>query len=322
MGSRAVFLVPPGHPWAERAKRLPADLGVQIVDMTLPDDQKAALCKDAEVLVLGVSEISPDFVRRLPRLKYIQLLSAGFDRMDVHTISEMGIRICNNSASIAPSVADHTIMLMLACLRHLIPSWKSVQHRRWAQELQGLDNRELTGKTIGIVGFGAIGREVARRLRGWDVTVLYHDIVPAPPEVERDLRVRRVPLEDLLRQSDIVTVHVPLNRRTRGMINASFLSLMKPTAILINTSRGEVADEHALLQALRQRRIAGAGLDVLAQEPTPPDNPLLDLDNVVITPHRAGPSVEVWERTLAFLTQNLRRMLNGQEPLSVIRIQD
>lgn len=322
MGSRAVFLVPPGNPWAERAKHLSPDLGVQVVDMSLPDEQKAALCQDAEVLVLGVSEISTDFVRRLPRLKFIQLLSAGFDRIDVQAISEMGIRICNNSPSIAPSVADHTIMLMLACLRHLIPSWRSVQHRRWAQELQGIEHRELTGKTIGIIGLGNIGRQVARRLLGWEVKVLYHDIVPAPPEVERELRVRRVPMEDLLRQSDIVTVHVPLTRRTRGLINAQTLSLMKPTAILINTSRGPVVDERALTQALRERRIAGAGLDVLEQEPTPPDNPLLDLDHVVITPHRAGPSAEQVERTIAHVSQNLRRMLSGQEPISVIRIQD
>ena len=144
---------------------------------------------------------------------------------------------------------------------------------------------ELTGKTVGIVGLGHIGQNVAQRLRGFDTTTLYHNRRTFPPSLEQQLNVQKVPLDRLLSSSDIVTLHVPETHSTRGMISHRELSLMKPTAVLINTCRGPVVDEAALYQALKEGRIAAAGLDRLEEEPTPRDNPLLDMENVVITPH-------------------------------------
>ncbi len=313
-------------------KRMPSDdllnglksagLSIALVDSTGPVEQVAEQCKGAEIAILGWPPPSMELLRRIPTLKYIQLMSAGFDYLDVKALSEMGVRIANNSEAIKDSVAEHTILLMLAVYRDLVNSWRSLMHRRWDTEVKRWEFQQITGKTIGIVGLGHIGQEVARRLKTWRANIIYHDIRTFPKKLEEELGVTRVSLEELLRTSDIVTLHVPLNNRTRHMFSTREFSLMKPTAVLINTCRGPVVDEKALYDALAKRRIAAAGLDVFEEEPIQPDNPLMELNNVVLTPHTAGGSMETTRNITQFTVENVKRMATGQEPRSLILIQD
>jgi phosphoglycerate dehydrogenase-like enzyme len=305
---------------------VPPEVSLTFVEGGLPIPEKVRLCRqaDPEAMVLGIlPQATAEVFQACPRLRFIQIMSAGFDYLDAKSLMERGILIANNSPSIAPSVAEHTFTLMLAVYRHLTDANASVRQGVWKKAM-GDDflAPEIGGKTVGIVGLGNIGQRVARRLRGWDARAIYHDIKTFPAELEKELNVRRVGLEELLRTSDIVTMHVPLTKLTRGMISHRELGMMKPSAILINTSRGPVVDERALYQALKEKRIAAAGLDVLEKEPTPADNPLLTLDNVVFTPHTAGSSVETMQRILAFCVENLKRLAAGQKPLSLIEVQD
>jgi phosphoglycerate dehydrogenase-like enzyme len=165
---------------------------------------------------------------------------------------------------------------------------------------------------------GRIGKQVAKRLKGFDTRTLYYDVEEILQKTQDELNAQPAPFEELLQESDIVTLHVPLNRHTRHMISDRELGMMKPTAYLINACRGPVVDEKALYQTLKQRRIAGAGLDVLEQEPTPVDNPLFELDNVIITPHMAGASNETNLRAASFAYSNIQRALAGNPPESLV----
>jgi phosphoglycerate dehydrogenase-like enzyme len=176
----------------------------------------------------------------------------------------------------------------------------------------------LEGKTVGLIGLGNIGGQVARRVKAFDVQVIYYDTLRKSSQEEEKLGVQYVPLDTLLATSDIVSLHVPLNENTRHMINAQALGRMKPSAIVINTCRGEVIDEPALIEALQHRRILAAGLDTLAKEPTDPDNPLLKLPNVTLTPHSAGPTVDSFHKRFHNGYANIQRVSRGQPPLWVI----
>jgi phosphoglycerate dehydrogenase-like enzyme len=175
----------------------------------------------------------------------------------------------------------------------------------------------MAGKLVGILGFGNIGRKVARRVQGFDATVQYYDMYPLPPGRERELKVKRVSLEELFRTSDVITCHAPLTRDTRHVVNREHLAMMKPTAVLINTSRGPVVDEAALLEALQHKRIAGAGLDVFEKEPVDPNNPLLGMENTVVTSHTAGTTWDTWFRRAEFAYQNMKRVWEGEPPQAV-----
>jgi phosphoglycerate dehydrogenase-like enzyme len=175
---------------------------------------------------------------------------------------------------------------------------------------------------VGIVGLGHIGSKVAKRLMGFETETLYYDIKEFSQKYERSLKVKRVSFDELLERSHIVTVHVPLNSQTRKMFSDREFKAMRNDAIFINTCRGPVQDESALIRALQTRQIAGAGIDVFEQEPTPLDNQLLHMDNVVVTPHLAGSTQERVDRAIVFSFENARRVINGQKPLSAVQIQD
>ena len=175
----------------------------------------------------------------------------------------------------------------------------------------------MANKTVGILGMGTIGQKVVRRLQGFDVTIQYFDKYPIGPEKEQELGVKRVPLEQLFSSSDIITCHLPLTPETRHVVNQESLALMKSTAVLVNTSRGSVVDEAALVAALEEGRIAGAGLDVFETEPPQGGNPLLAMDNVVFTAHNAGTTWDTWCRRAEFAYQNMQRVLDGQPPQAI-----
>jgi len=247
-------------------------------------------------------KLTEDDFRAGRNLRLIQLMSAGYEHVDLGLAKQYGIPVAHFGGSNATVVAEHTILLILALYRHLFMLDANVRKGVWRAGEP--DMHELRGKRVGLIGMGHIGRAVAERLRAFDAEVVQHG--RHQPDA--------LPLDDLLRTSDVVSLHVSLTSQTRGLIGARELALMKPTALLINTSRGPIVDQSALTQALEQGKIAGAGLDVLDPEPPAPDSPLLKLDNVIFTPHNAGSAQEVWPRVVATCFANIERVTRGEPP--------
>ncbi len=291
--------------------------------------------------LLATDRRAPEFVRALPdaeywmgfartgldqeffatarRLKLVQLISAGYDTVDVAAARRAGVPVANNGGANAISVAEHTLMLMLAVLKRMVWCHTNVTAGRW--RIGGFDEHilyELSGKTVGIIGLGRIGKKVARRVQAFDARVQYYDIVRLSEHEEDALGARFVLLDELLRTSDIVTVHVPLGDATRGLMSTREFALMKPGAIFVNTCRGPVVDEAALEKAITSKHLGGAGLDVMADEPPQPGHPFFGLDNVIITPHMAGPTWENWPRAFRNGFDNIQRVAAGRPPLWVI----
>jgi len=309
----------------ERYGRLAAQQGgvvsIKFIDSALPEEKVAAEARDAIALIPASTRVfKTSLIKRLPKLKLVQVTSAGTDWIDKAALGELGVRVANNGGGNAPAVAEHTIALIFSVYRKYEHQLNSARGRKWATDIPGEleEFHTLVGKTVGIVGLGRIGSRVAARLAGWECDLIYHDVARISRETEKALKVTRVPLDELLRTSDVVTLHVPLERTTYHMIGTRELKLMKPTAILINACRGPVVDETALIQALKDRVIFGAGLDVVEVEPTPDDNPLFDLPNVTITPHTASRSVESSLASTEFAIQNVTRLAKGQEPESIV----
>ena len=326
MGHKVIYF---GEPSGSRTKRavelVPDDLEIGYVDPTSPADQQREELKDAEALITNGLLWTSDQIADMPKLKLLQLMSAGFNTLDVAAIREMGVEVCNNSPAVANSVAEHAIALMLLVYKRLEQGIVGVKDGVWQDHAKGGPHGalyELTGRTVGIVGLGNIGTRVAKRLAGFETTLLYYDINEFDPELERSLNVQRVSFDELLERSDIVTVHVPLNSQTRKMFSSREFTAMKDSAVFINTCRGPVQDESELIKALQNGDIAAAGLDVFEQEPVSVDNPLLHMDNVVVTPHLAGSTQERVDRALVFSFENARRVLNGEKPLNAVDIQD
>ena len=318
-----VGLACPNATSLERVRALaPPVIRVEWVDSNGHVDAQAEVMQDAVAALVSDGRFDVELARLCPRLKLVQTTSAGYDAIDVASLNSMGIQVANNYGGNAPAVAEHTIGLMVSVVRKLVLQFESTRSGDWYGNI-GLEEwsrpYEITGKTVGIVGMGHIGRQVARRLQGWDCGVVYYDPVDPPAGLVRQLSLRALSMDELLRESDIVTLHTMLNAQTRGMIGTRELEMMKPTAVVINTCRGGVVDEAALVRALRDGEIAGAALDVFEEEPTPRDNPLLTMGNVVVTPHMAGVSVEAFPRNAGFGLENIARVTRGEEPLSVVR---
>lgn len=257
-----------------------------------------------------------------PKLKGVVVWGVGYDHIDVEAASERGVYVTNTRGSNAESVAEHVFALMISLSRRLLKNDKFVRDGGWlSREETGLPQEmrahDIYGKTLGIVGLGAIGSRVARIAHGFEMHVLAYD-----PYLDSDEAKKRgaelVPINTLLKESDFVTLHTILNEETRGMIRTKELDLMKPTAFLINTSRGPVIDEESLIAALKKKMIAGAGLDVFSIEPINLASPLLKFENVLLTPHCAGNSKEALESTSLIVSQETNRILSGQIPKNLV----
>ena len=293
-----------------------------VVDAELPEEEKIRLFKDVQVMVTPNEGVDFGFLRSCPSLKLIQSGSAGNDLLDLKLFAELGIPVADNGGSNANAMAEKTIGLMIGICPNLMSQWHNVhKERRWNEGLSSPPGIEITGRTVGIIGLGRIGKNVARLLRGFDTRTIYYDSMEVPGDVQKELKAEPASFEVVLSQSDFVTLHVGLTSRTRKLIGERELGMMMLTAYLINTWRGEVVDEPALFRALQDKAIAGAALDVTDPEPPSPDNPLFDLDNVVITPH-SGATRESQERQREFVIGNIRRVLSGEPPLSVITAVD
>jgi phosphoglycerate dehydrogenase-like enzyme len=297
-----------------------APAGFEVVTARANTPDFGAALDNAEYLV-GLGEFATDdaFFRAAPRLKLLQLLSAGYDRIDIKAARRAGVPVCNNGGANAVAVAEHALMLMLAVCRRLAWQHGMVASGRWrGNDVASVRLFELYGRTLGIIGLGTIGKKVARLARAFGMEVQYYDIVRLTEDQADQLGVRFRLMNELLRSSDIVSLHVPLTRLTRRMIGAAELRLMRPSAYLINTCRGPVVDEAALHEALAGGTIAGAGLDVFDQEPPVADNPLFSLDNVVLTPHFAGPTWDNQYTRFRNAFDNVQRVARGERPLWII----
>ncbi len=318
MSSKIAVLVADKFHFDGYQELAPDGLTLTWVDPNSPREEQVAKLQDA-VVIIGDTPV--EVASRCPNLKLIQVSSAGTDRMNLAALDDIGIKVANNGGANAIAVSEHAVSLMMIVLRKLDVQIDSVKQRRWAGKLipeWWPYVHELTGSTVGIIGLGHIGRQVARRLAGWDCTLLYQDVIDFSPELEAELGVQRVTRDELLARSDVVTLHVPLLDSTRGMMGEREFGLMKPSAILINTCRGPVVDEAALIRALRTREIQAAGVDVTEVEPTPADNPLIDMDNATVTPHVAAVALESWKRSRSFAINNAIRVAAGDDPLAIV----
>jgi phosphoglycerate dehydrogenase-like enzyme len=300
------------------AARVPDDFRMTALDAQVPQNQVIDAVGDADFLMVYRAKLPDAVVEAAARARLVQLLAAGYDGLNLARLRELNIPCAQNAGVNAAAVADYTVLLMLAVYRRLVLVDRSTREGRWRAPLTGLNTYEMEGKLVGILGFGNIGRKVAARLRGFGARVQYVARSPVAPSVEQELGAVARPFDEVFRTSDVVTVHTPLTAETRNLVSAGVLATMKPTAVLINTSRGEVIDEEAMIRALQEGRLAGAGLDVFHQEPVDPTNRLLALDNVVVSPHSAGTTADTWQRRLDFAFANMRRVRAGEPPLALV----
>ena len=287
-----------------------------VVDPGTPEFYKEAT--DAEYYLGLARQMGGEFFRSAPKLKLVQLLSAGYDRVDVEAARKAKVPVANNGGANAIAVSEHAILLMLAVLKRLVSFHNDVVAGKWRPSIADPPVYEMSGRTLGIVGLGNIGKKVARRAAAFDMRVQYYDIARLSEDQEDALGVRFVLFTELLRTSDIVSLHVPLDDTTRNLIGARELAMMKKSAVIINTCRGPVIDENALYKALKDRQIAAAGLDVMVEEPPSPNHPLFTLPNVTLTPHSAGPTWENWTARFRNGFDNIERVAAGRAPKWVI----
>lgn len=275
----------------------------------------------ADVVMTAHVPIGAVDLDRAPQLGMIQCPSHGFDDVDVEAAAGRGIPVCNVTSGAAEEhdVADHAIMLMLAVTRRLVAGHQALIAGDWPLvELRTAGLTSLREKTLGIVGFGTIGRQVAERAAAFGMNIVY----TSRRRVDADLTGGSVAeycnLDDLLARSDVVTLHLPLNSQTKNLVDERRLKLMKPSAFLINTARGGVVDQAALARALSSGRLAGAGIDVFDPEPPPPDHPLLHSPNVVLSPHIAASTSDALPRIERAALDNVRRYLDGNRLLDIV----
>lgn len=275
--------------------------------------RNASEIHDAEIVVTNKKVLSREVLARAPKLKLICVTATGYNNIDVQAAKELHITVCNSPAYSTSSVAQMTLCLMLALMTRFVDYAKAAKERWYKSDqfcILDYPIFELKGKKLGIVGYGAIGQEVARLARAFGMEVLI---------AEHKKVTGTVPFTEVLRQADLLTIHTPLTEKTRNLISAKELELMKPSAFLINVSRGGVVNEIDLAGALRGEKIAGAASDVLSVEPPSKDHPLLqpDVPNLILTPHIAWASLEARERLIEILKNNILAFLKGH-PVNLV----
>ena len=274
--------------------------------------EQLALVEHAEFLLPGWAAVTAPMLAHAKALRMIQKWGIGVDRIDVDAVRRLNVPLAITAGSNAGPVAELAIALMLGVYRRLPQVDHALRQGRWLKaEMRGVCY-QIAGKTVGLVGFGNIGRMVARRLRGFDANVLYFDTRRADRETEAALGASYAPLDTLLARSDIVSLHTPFTPGTQPLISAASIATMKDGAVLINTARGELVDENALYEALVGGKLRGAGLDAFDPEPPRSDHPLFALDQVVVTPHTGGAVFDNVENVARHAIGNILRFLRGE----------
>ena len=288
---------------------IPSDWTVRFVEENSLS-ARAALIRDADIVFVMATPMPKELLAEAKHLLLIQKLGAGLDKIDLAFCRERGIGVARLQAGNSVPVAEHTILLMLATYRQLPEIHRQTRAGGWDKEAARGLHRSLQHKTVGLVGFGAIGKEVAKRLRAFGVEILYYDPIRASSDIEQVFGVTYSDLDALLREADIVSLHLPLMAETRNIIDAKRIGSMKHGAVLINCARGGLVDETALAGALQSGRLFGAGIDAFSQEP-PTGNPLLGIDNAIVTPHLAGATLDNFANVVARSVDNAKLALRG-----------
>jgi len=269
--------------------------------------------EDADYLLGSIRKLGKEEIDRAKNLKLIHVPATGYNHVDIEYAKSKGIPVCNSAGENASTTAEMTIALMLACLRRLSMIDSRCKKGEWHSWTWRHDSYELRDKVIGVVGGGAIGRMVLKRLQGWDCKrFLYFDPYPMPKELEEELHCERVDLETLLRESDIVSLHCPLTPQTRGMIGEEQFNLMKPNAIIVNEARGAVIDDKALVKALEEGKIWGAAIDTWEKEPLDPDDPLVKMEKNITTSHLGAATRETVMRCFGVGYNNILNHMKGE----------
>ncbi|MGB9867654.1 MAG: 2-hydroxyacid dehydrogenase [Bacillota bacterium] len=294
---------------------------VRVWEGELPPPREVLLSEIADVdgvVSLLTDKFDEEAFSRAPKLKVVSNYAVGYDNIDIAAATRRGIMVTNTPGVLTETTADLAFALMLAAARRIVEAAdyvKAGKWKTWGPTL--LLGQDIHGAVLGLVGMGRIGQAVATRAKGFEMQVLYYDLV-RNPEAERNLGVRYVEFEELLREADFVSIHVPLTERTRKMFDSRAFSLMKPNAVLVNTARGPIIDEQALYEALINRKLWAAALDVTDPEPPMPNNPLLTLPNVVVVPHIGSASLRTRAKMATMAAKNLIDALEGRVPENLV----
>lgn len=312
MQPHIAFLTPMAAPTIEVVRTLkPAGFTLAFAQ-TNDSAEQLEMMHNADVVMAAGTFVTAEMIAQAPRLKLIQKWGIGVDKIDLEAAKRAGVTVAITAGATSIPVSEHTLMLMLATSRRLPLAHRSLQEGKWiASELRTVCAK-LDGKTVGLFGFGNIARFVAKRLSGFDVTILYHSRTRLDPAIEQQFNVRYVDFDTLLSQSDILSLHAPLTEQTKHLFNAQTFSKMKRGAMLINTARGELIDETALVEALCAGQLSSAGLDTFEGEPPRADHPLLQMDQVVATPHSAGGVYDNVPHIVGHMFRNIERYFNKQ----------
>ncbi len=300
----------------EAVERIAAECEVTVnpEDVRLSQAQVAEACREVEGLVASGTPVSAMVLEQAPHLRVVSTVGVGYDAIDVAACTRRRVIVTNTPGVVTEATADLTFALLLAVARRIVEADRYVREGNWKYWTWGcMWGTNPSGKTLGILGFGRIGQAVARRARGFSMRILYHDVYRPSAEQERELGAQYVDRETLFREADFLVMHVPLAAETHHLIGAAELALMKPTAFIINTSRGKVVEEAALVEALQSKRIAGAGLDVFEFEPQI-SPALLAMPNVVVSPHMGTATRETRLAMAMMATDDLLAALAGRRP--------
>jgi phosphoglycerate dehydrogenase-like enzyme len=282
----------------------------QAEDDTSAAKRRAAV--EATVLLTMWGSVDAATIAAAPKARLIHKLGVGTDKIDTDAALRRGIIVLKAAGVNAEAVAEHTVLLILAVSRHLGKAMAASRSGQLEKELLRAESFQLLGKTVGLLGLGNVGKAVARRLAGFGVTLIYHDPARASAEVETAIPIRYAEAEELITISDVISLHLPSTPATRKLIDGALLARVKPGLILVNTARGSLVDERALVEAITDGRVLGAGLDVTAEEPLPETSALHDLDRVVLTPHIGGAVANNFPRVIQHAYDNVQAVLAGR----------
>lgn len=272
---------------------------------------------EADAIVLRILKMPKEVVARIKGLKMIMRWGAGFDSVDIEEAGKHGIYVCNTPGANAYAVAELTVALMLAVGRKLICHDRAIHQGEWSKNTFLNLTRTLNNKVVGIIGGGNIGRQVASRVQAFGSTVQYYDPFRLPEEMEEKLHMKYVGLEELIRTSDVITLHVPLMASTRHMIGEKEIEKMKDGAILINVARGGLMDDGAVVNAVNAGKLSGAGIDCVEEEPAKLGSPILENPNIIVTPHVGGGSADISDVMFPMITENIE-LLEEEKALKYV----
>ena len=327
-GEKIVCLTPLTNEFFKASFSKWIDFSKVELEIVPEDASEEIVCKavaDATIIV-GDGRHRISITRRVmeaaPGLKLVQMFTVGYDEVDLAAADELGIPVANAQGSNAPAVAEHAMMFMLVLLKKGLYSHEATSRGDWPQMELAVGGKllELGGKTLGILGLGAIGTELARMARAFGPRIIYHKRNRLPEDEEEKLGVEYVGFDELIAQSDILSIHVPLTDETRGMIGGEEIARMKPGAILLNLARGGIVDDAAVVDAVKEGRLAGAGLDVFRDEPVGPRNIYAGVDNLILSSHVSGASSETFTRAFKMSGENLARAIAGEKPEYLVNL--